>query len=24
MSWSRLDPYGHAPIGARLLENSVH
>jgi alkylation response protein AidB-like acyl-CoA dehydrogenase len=24
MSWSRLDPYGHAPIGARLLESSVH
>jgi alkylation response protein AidB-like acyl-CoA dehydrogenase len=24
MSWNRLDPYGHAPIGARLLENSVH
>jgi len=24
MSWSKLDPYGHAPIGARLLENSVH
>ncbi len=24
LSWNRLDPYGHAPIGARLLENSVH
>jgi len=24
VSWNRLDPYGHAPIGARLLENSVH
>jgi alkylation response protein AidB-like acyl-CoA dehydrogenase len=24
MSWRRLDPYGHATIGARLLENSVH
>lgn len=24
LAWSRLDSYGHAPIGARLLENSVH
>ena len=23
-AWDRLDPYGHAPIGARLLENSIH
>jgi alkylation response protein AidB-like acyl-CoA dehydrogenase len=23
-AWNRMDPYGHAPIGARLLENSIH
>lgn len=23
-AWGRMDPYGHAPIGARLLENSLH
>lgn len=22
--WNRMDPYGHAPIGARLLDNNVH
>jgi alkylation response protein AidB-like acyl-CoA dehydrogenase len=23
-AWDSMDPYGHAPIGARLLENSIH
>jgi alkylation response protein AidB-like acyl-CoA dehydrogenase len=23
-AWNVIDPYGHAPIGARLLENSMH
>ena len=23
-NWNSMDPYGHAPIGARLLENSLH